>query len=120
MPTQSSSLSADTNSYALARAARQNKMTIARVLSTQDPKAAPSGSYGALHMAALMGHLDMLTVLLNTGFDINTVDNHVQAPPHDACGANMPFPEIVQRLYRKGSGPIRKKYRNRYYTLPRR
>ena len=95
----------DTNSYALARAASQNKMEIARVLLTQDPKAAPSSSHGALHMAALMGHLDMLTMLLNTGFDINTVDDCGRTPLHAACGADRPFPKIVQRLLERGADP---------------
>ena len=80
-------------------------MEIARVLLNQEPKAAPSGSHGALHMAALMGHLDMLTMLLNTGFDINAIDDHGQTPLHSACGADRPVPEIVQRLLERGADP---------------
>ncbi len=80
-------------------------MEIARVLLAQDPKATPSGSHGALHMAALMGHLDMLTMLLNTGFDINTVDDYGQTPLHAACGAKRPFPKTVQRLLERGADP---------------
>ena len=95
----------DTNSYALARAACQNKMEIARVLLAQDPKAAPSGSHGALHMAALRGHLDMLTMLLNAGLDINTVDDYGQTPLHAACGSKRPSPKIVQKLLERGADP---------------
>ena len=80
-------------------------MEIARVLLNQEPKAAPSGSHGALHMAALMGHLDMLTMLLNTGFDINAVDDCGRTPLHAACGADRPSPEIVQTLLERGADP---------------
>ena len=95
----------DTNSYALARAASHNKMEIARVLLAQDPKPAPSGSHGALHMAAFMGHLDMLTMLLDTGLDINAIDDCGRTPLHAACGADRPFLKIIQRLLERGADP---------------
>ena len=80
-------------------------MEIARVLLNQEPKAAPSGSHEALHMAAFMGHLDMLTMLLNTGLDINAVDDHGQTSLHAACGADRPSPAIVQTLLERGADP---------------
>ena len=95
----------DTDSYALARAASQNKLEIAKVLLAQDPPAAPSGSHGALHMTALMGHSDMLTLLLENGFNINTIDDYGRTPLHSACGANKPSPEIVQTLLERGADP---------------
>ena len=95
----------DTNSYALARAAKRNKIEIARALLFQNPKAAPSGSHGALHMAALMGHSDMLTLLLNSGFAINTFDDCGRTPLHTACGADIPSPKIVQTLLERGADP---------------
>ena len=95
----------DTNAYALARAACDNKMEIARVLLSQDPKSTPSGCHGALHMAALRGHLDMLNMLLDAGFDINTLDDYGRTPLHAACDANKPFPGIVQRLLERGADP---------------
>ena len=95
----------DTNSYALARAASRNKIEIAKALLAQDPLAAPSGSHGALHMAALMGHSDMLTLLLESNFDINTIDDYGRTPLHAACEADKPSPKIVQTLLERGADP---------------
>ena len=49
-------------------------------------------------MAALMGLLDMLTLLLESGFDINTIDDCGHTPLHAACIADRPSPKIVQTL----------------------
>ena len=52
-----------------------------------------------------MGHLDMLTMLLNAGFDVNTVDDCGRTPLHAACEADRPFPKIVQTLLERGADP---------------
>ena len=56
-------------------------------------------------MAALMGHSDMLTLLLANGFDINSIDDYGRTPLHAACGADKPSPKIVQTLLESGADP---------------
>ena len=54
-------------------------------------------------MAALMGHYNMLTLLLESGFDIKSVDDCGRIPLHAACGASKPSPKIVQTLLERGA-----------------
>ena len=56
-------------------------------------------------MAALMGHSDMLTLLLESGFAINAFDDCGRTPLHAACGADSPSPKIVQTLLERGADP---------------
>ena len=92
----------DISSYALSRAACWNKIDIARVLLAHASKPI-SSSTGALHKAALMGHLDMVNLLLDGGLDINATDESGQSPLLAASSADRPFPELVQTLLGRGA-----------------
>ena len=56
-------------------------------------------------MAALMGHLDMLTLLLESGFEINSIDDCGRTPFHAACRADRPSPKIVQTFIEREADP---------------
>ncbi len=92
----------DTNGYALSRAACWNKVDIARVLLAHASKPI-SSSTGALHKAAQMDHLGMVTLLLDCGLDINATDDLGQTPLLAASSAERPSPELVQRLLSRGA-----------------
>ena len=94
----------DPQSHALTRAVCWNKSEIARALLARssefssDPK-----SSNALPMAARMGHLDMVDLLLDHGIEIDRVDDLGQTALMAACGANQPSGPIVQTLLRRGA-----------------
>ena len=91
----------DPHSHALTRAACWNKPEIAKALLARASEvASDTKPANALPMAARMGHLDMVDLLLDHGLDIDRVDDLGQTPLMAACGADQPSCPIVQRLLR--------------------
>ena len=88
----------DINSSALSRAACSNKIDIAEVLLAYAGEPTGSDSSEALSMAAVMGHLDMVNLLLDRGFDINARDDLQQTPLLTACRADRPHLKVIQTL----------------------
>ena len=94
----------DPHSHALTRAVCWNKKEIARALLARcSEHASDAKASDALPMAARMGHLDMVDLLLDHGLEINGVDDLGQTPLMAACGANQPSGPIVQTLLRRGA-----------------
>lgn len=54
-------------------------------------------------MASRQGHLEMVNLLLDSGFDFSVADDYGQTPLLAACKADRPFPEIVQILFDRGA-----------------
>jgi len=94
----------DSNSYALSRAACWNKtdMAIALLARASEPASGSSPS-GALQKAALMGHLDMVNMLLDSGLGVNGTDEVGQTPLIAASRADRPLPGLVQTLLSRGA-----------------
>ena len=94
----------DPHSHALTRAVCWNKSEIARALLARSSEfASDPKSSNALPMAARMGHLDMVILLLDNGLEIDRVDDLGQTPLLAACGANQPSGPIVQTLLLRGA-----------------
>ncbi len=94
----------DEDMSAYYKAAGSGKMEIVRALRNNTNNAMDPGNSGALHQAALNGHLNIVTRLLNQRFDINQRDYWRRTPLHFAClGTTRRCPEIVTTLIKEGA-----------------
>lgn len=94
----------DPQSQALTRAVCWDKSEIAReLLARSSELASGKKSPNALPMAARMGHLNMVNLLLDHGLEIDSEDDLGQTPLLAACSANQPSCPVVQTLLRRGA-----------------
>ncbi|KAL9025202.1 MAG: hypothetical protein Q9196_005937, partial [Gyalolechia fulgens] len=85
-------------------AASAGKLKLLKLYLTHADDADILASANAIHRAAENGYLEVVDLLINRGWDVNTVADELrEAPLSAACGASQSNIRMVQKLLDKGA-----------------